>query len=164
MIANALGANVIGIDINPEKLAFARSMGAAATINAGEVQDVVAAVMDMTKGGAHVSIDALGSPTTCFNSVANLRKRGKHVQVGLMLADQSHPAIPMDKVIGRELEILGSHGMQAYQYDAMLEMIRAGKLHPEKLIGKTINLQESLTEFANMHNFKGIGMTVVDAF
>ena len=164
MIANALGANVIGIDINPQKLAFARTMGAAATLNAGDVQDVVAAVVEMTGGGAHVSIDALGSPATCFNSVANLRKRGKHIQVGLMLADQAHPPVPMDKVIGRELEILGSHGMQAYQYDAMLEMIRVGKLHPEKLVGKTISLEESLSEFANMHQFKGIGMTVINAF
>ena len=54
--------------------------------------------------------------------------------------------------------------MQAYQYDAMLEMIRVGKLHPEKLVGKTISLEESLSEFANMHQFKGIGMTVINAF
>ena len=39
------------------------------------------AVKEITGGGAHVSIDALGSPETCFNSVANLRKRGKHIQV-----------------------------------------------------------------------------------
>jgi alcohol dehydrogenase len=164
MIAKALGANVIGIDLNDEKLAFARSIGAVATINASRVDDVVAAVVELTHGGAHVSIDALGSPVTCFNSVANLRKRGKHIQVGLMLAEHAHPAIPMDRVIGRELEILGSHGMQAHQYEAMLDMIRAGSLHPEKLIGKTISLEESLAEFVKMDSFQGIGMTVVNAF
>jgi alcohol dehydrogenase len=164
MIANALGANVIGIDINTEKLAFAQSLGAAATINASQVPDVVAAVLEISSGGAHVSMDALGSPQTCFNSIANLRKRGKHVQVGLMLADHAHPAIPMDKVIGRELEILGSHGMQAYQYPAMLAMIEAGKLHPEKLVGKTISLQDSLAEFVKMDSYKNIGMTVINAF
>ncbi len=132
MIASAVGANVVAIDIADEKLEFARSVGAVATINSLNATDVVENVMEITKGGAHVSIDALGSPTTCFNSIANLRKRGKHVQIGLMLADHRHPALPMDKVIANELEILGSHGMQAYRYDAMLEMIRAGKLHPEK--------------------------------
>lgn len=164
MIANALGANVIGIDINDEKLEFARSLGAAAVINAARVPNVPAAVMDISRGGAHVSIDALGHPTTCFNSIAGLRKRGKHVQVGLMLADQSRPAIPMDRVIGWELELYGSHGMQAYRYPDMLEMIQAGKLHPEKLIGKRIRLDESPAAFAEMHDFKGTGITVVDRF
>ena len=164
MIANALGANVVAIDISDEKLDFAKSIGAVATINAIKTEAVVENVMDLTEGGAHVSVDALGSPVTCFNSVANLRKRGKHIQVGLMVADHRHPAVPMDKVIANELEILGSHGMQAHKYSALLAMIQAGKLFPEKLIGKTISLDESLDELANMDSFSGTGVTVIDSF
>ena len=164
MIANALGANVVAIDIADEKLELARSVGAITTINATESKDVVEGVRSVTGGGVHVSIDALGSPTTCFNSIANLRKRGKHVQVGLMLADHSHSPVPMDKVIANELEILGSHGIQAYKYPALLEMIKSGKLHPEILIGKTISLDESVTELANMNNFAGTGVTVINKF
>jgi alcohol dehydrogenase len=164
MIANAVGANVVAIDIADEKLDFARSVGAVATINAGNTADAVESVREITRGGAHVSIDALGSPATCFNSIANLRKRGKHIQIGLMLADHRHPAVPMDRVIANELEILGSHGMQAYRYDAMLEMIRAGKLHPEKLIGRTIELTEAPQELADMNSFRGTGITVIDRF
>ena len=163
MIANALGANVIAIDITDEKLDFARSIGAAATVNARNV-DVVEAVREISGGGAHVSIDALGSAETCFNSIANLRKRGKHVQIGLMVADYKHPALPMDLVIAHELEILGSHGMQAYKYSDLLAMISAGKLQPQKLISKTITLEESLTELAEMHNFRGTGVSVIDRF
>ncbi len=100
MIANALGANVIAIDITDEKLDFARSIGAAATVNARKV-DVSEAVREISGGGAHVSIDALGSAETCFNSIANLRKRGKHVQIGLMVADYKHPPVPMDLVVAR---------------------------------------------------------------
>ena len=111
-----------------------------------------------------MSIDALGSPVTCFNSIANLRKRGRHVQVGLMLADHSHPAVPMDKVIANELEILGSHGMQAHHYPVLLAMIQAGKLFPEKLIGKTITLEESLAALTDMNRFGGIGVTVINQF
>ena len=164
MIAHALGASVIAIDITDEKLDFARTIGAAATINAAETEDVVANVLEITQGGAHVSMDALGSPTTCYNSIANLRKRGKHVQVGLMVGEHQHAAIPMDKVIANELEILGSHGMQAYRYPQMLEMIQSGKLSPEKLIGKTINLEESLDALVNMNNFEGTGVTVINEF
>ena len=164
MIANALGANVIAIDIADDKLELARSAGAAATVNATDSADVAAAVQSMTRGGAHVSIDALGSPTTCFNSVANLRKRGKHIQVGLLLADHRHSPLPMDKVIANELEILGSHGIQAYKYPSLLEMINSGKLHPQKLIGKTISLEESPEELSNMNNFAGTGVTVINRF
>jgi len=164
MIANALGANVVAIDITDEKLELARSIGAVAVINATTSENVVEDVVEITQSGAHLSIDALGSPVTCFNSIDNLRKRGKHVQVGLMLADHCHPAIPMDKVIANELEIFGSHGIQAYKYSALLDMIQSGKLSPEKLIGKTISLAESGEELSKMNHFAGTGVTVINEF
>jgi alcohol dehydrogenase len=164
MIASALGANVVAVDISDEKLEFARSLGAVATLNAATTGNIVKAVMGITNGGAHVSIDALGSPTTCFNSIANLRRRGRHIQVGLMLADHNHPAIPMDKVIAKELEVYGSHGMQAYKYPALLAMIQAGKLSPQKLVVKRISLEESLDDLVNMDNFAALGVTVIDKF
>jgi alcohol dehydrogenase len=164
MIANALGANVVAVDITGEKLDFARFIGATATVNAAKTEDVVQEIIDLTGGGAHVSVDALGSPTTCYNSIANLRKRGKHIQVGLMVGGHKHPAVPMDKVIANELEILGSHGMQAHKYPALLSMIRAGKLSPQKLVRKTITLEESLAELVTMDRFSGTGITVIDRF
>lgn len=164
MIVNALGAKAVAVDITDEKLEFATAIGAVASVNAAKVHDVVESVREITWGGAHVSIDALGSPQTCFNSIANLRKRGKHVQVGLMLADHHHPAVPMDTVIAKELEILGSHGMQAYKYRELLEMIQIGKLYPEKLIKKTISLDESLDELINMDSFSNTGVTIINNF
>lgn len=161
MIANAVGAKVVAIDISEEALRLARNLGAAATINATQVANVPEAVIEITTGGAHVSLDALGHPTTCFNSISNLRKRGRHIQVGLLLAEQSTPAIPMSRVIANELEILGSHGMQAHRYDALFEMIESGKLAPEKLIGRTIALEESIDALINMDRFETAGVTVV---
>ena len=163
MIANALGANVVAVDIDDEKLEFAASIGAIATVNSLKV-DTIQTVREITNGGANVSIDALGHPETCFNSIASLQKRGRHIQVGLMEAEHRHPIIPMDKVIANELEILGSHGMQAFKYAEMLEMIRQGKLEPNKLIGKTISLEESLHELTDMNNFRGVGISVIDSF
>ena len=164
MIASAAGANVVAVDISEQALALARQLGAVATVNANQEAEVVESVVEITQGGAHVSLDALGHPTTCFNSISNLRKRGKHVQVGLMLADHSTPAIPMSKVIANELEILGSHGMQAHRYDAMLAMIQSDKLAPEKLIGRRITLEESVQALINMDKFEGVGVTVVTEF
>ncbi len=164
MIASALGANVIAIDIADDKLDFARQMGAVATVNAVKTPKVVKEVKIISDGGAHLSIDALGSPTTCFNSIANLRKRGRHVQIGLMLGDHAAPAIPMSKVIAYELEIYGSHGMQAHNYPALLRMIEAGKLQPQKLIGSTISLTEAAVALPQMDQFPTLGLQIITQF
>lgn len=164
MIANAVGANVVAIDIDDTKLALAAEFGAVATVNGARVADVAEAVIQLTKGGAHVSLDALGHPVTCFNSIQNLRPRGKHVQVGLMVADHASPQVPMAKVIGKELEILGSHGMQAHRYGAMLDMINSGKLDPASLVGDRISLADAPKALMNMDKFQSIGATVITSF
>jgi alcohol dehydrogenase len=164
MIASSLGANVIAIDLADEKLNFAKSMGASAIINATKFDNVIEAVRDISNGGVHVSVDALGSPQTCFNSVANLRKRGKHIQVGLMVADHKNSAVPLDQIIANELEILGSHGMQSYRYSELLSMIKMGRLSPEKLVSKTISLDESKEELISMDEFRETGVMVIDKF
>ena len=164
MIANAIGANVVAIDISDGALELARALGAVATVNASRESDVVEAVKAITQGGAHVSLDALGHPTTCFNSISNLRRRGKHVQVGLMLGDHTTPAVPMSKVIAHELEILGSHGMQAHRYGPMLDMIRTGKLQPGRMVRREISLSASIEALTNMNRFEGAGVTVITDF
>ena len=164
MIANAIGANVVGVDIADDKLALARELGAVATINANAVADVAEAVIELTRGGAHVSLDALGAPATCFNSVSCLRKRGRHVQVGLLLGDHSAPRIPMSRVVANELELLGSHGMQAHRYGAMLAMVESGKLHPERLIGERVSLEQAIPALMAMDTFPSVGVSVVTRF
>ncbi len=163
MIAHALGARVIAIDINPDNLALAKQLGASLTVDASQT-DVVKTVKEYTQGGVGVSLDALGSATTCFNSIANLRKRGRHVQVGLVTGDHVHPKVPMDKVIANELEIVGSHGMQAHRYPEMLTMIEKGQLQPEKLIDRTVSLEEATQLLPKMNDFQHKGIMVINAF
>lgn len=81
-----------------------------------------------------------------------------------MLAEHGTPQIPMTKVVAHEIEILGSHGMQAHRYDAMLAMIQSGKLRPGKLVGRTINLEQSMEALMSMDRFEGAGVTVVTEF
>lgn len=162
MIANTMGAQVIAVDIADEKLAFAKSIGAQMTLNATNISDIPTAIKDLTRGGAHVSVDALGSTETCINSILSLRKRGKHIQVGLMAAQHAQPPIPMGPVIAHELEIIGSHGMQAHQYPGMLDLIAKGTLPVKQLLGKTVELAEAPAELMEMDTFSGIGVTVID--
>lgn len=164
MIANALGANVIAIDINPEALLMAKQLGAVACINANKVVSVIEAVKEVSRGGVQVSVDALGHSEVCFNSVSCLAKRGKHIQVGLLVGEHSQPSLPMGKVLSDELEIIGSHGMQAYRYREMFEMIEQKKLAPEKLITKTISLEEAIEILISMDQFNAYGVTVINQF
>jgi alcohol dehydrogenase len=164
MIAHALGAQVIAVDIDAKVLELARRLGAAATINAKENTDVAGAIRDVTGRGAHVSIDGLGSATTCSNSILCLRKRGRHVQVGLLAGEDYLPRIPMHQVIARELQIYGSHGMQASKYGEMLAMIVSGKLNPRTMIGRTVPLEDTPNELVKMGQFGSVGITVIDRF
>ena len=164
MIARALGANVVAVDLDDEKLRMAEALGASVTLHGERVADVARAIQEHTGGGAHVSIDALGHPTTCFNSIQSLRKRGRHVQVGLMLAGHRHPPIPMDAVIAKELRILGAHGMPSHAYPELLRMIQSGQLEPQRLVGRRITLDESGEALVGMNGFTGVGVTVVDRY
>jgi alcohol dehydrogenase len=162
MIASALGANVIGVDIREEALALARSLGATHTLNAATEHDLIGAIRDLTRGGAHVSLDALGSVATCRSSILCLRKRGRHVQVGLMVAGDQNAPVPMDQVITKELEILGSHGMQAHAYPPLLDLILSGRIDLTRLIGARIALEDAPEALAALGAFRGAGVTVIE--
>jgi alcohol dehydrogenase len=158
MIARALGAAVVAVDVDPETLQLARSLGAAEAV----IDDPVAQIHEITGGGAHVSLDALGSAVTCRNSILSLRKRGRHVQVGLMLEDDRDAAIPMDRVIAYELSLRGVHGMAVGRYDALLRLVESGAVEPARLIARTIGLDDAGAELASMGSFAQRGVTVIE--
>ncbi|MEM9248169.1 MAG: zinc-dependent alcohol dehydrogenase family protein [Pseudomonadota bacterium] len=160
MIANSAGAQVIAVDLDPAKLALAQALGAVRTID-GRDTDVAGAIRETTKGGAHVSLDALGHPVTMTNSILCLRPRGKHIQVGLMLGDHAAPAVPMPKIVAQEIELLGSHGMQAHRYGAMLDLVESGKLDPARLVGDRIRLEDAPDALMGMDRFRSVGATVI---
>ena len=161
MIGVALGARVIAVDLNRAALERASSLGAAGVVDARAEDDVAALVREVTGGGAHVSIDAFGSPATAVASVRSLRRRGRHVQAGLLLGASSTPPLPMDVVVAQELEIYGTHGMPARDYPAMLRMIDEGTLRPGDLVGQVIGLEDAGAALAAMDQPSTAGMTVV---
>ncbi|MFG2192061.1 zinc-dependent alcohol dehydrogenase family protein [Streptomyces sp. NPDC048639] len=178
MIAAASGARVVAVDVSAEALELAARFGASVCIDAsastasaptasastGSAPGVSAAdaVREATGGGAHLSLDALGSPQTCAASINGLRRRGRHVQVGLLPAATGDPALPMSRVVGLELEVLGSHGMAAHTYPAMMDMVRSGLLRPDLLVTATIGLDEAPAALAAMGTATGRGVTVIE--
>lgn len=164
LIAKAQNAITIAIDINENALQKAKALGADYTINASGNTNIPAIIKDISSGGAHLSIDALGSQITSFNSISCLRKRGRHIQIGLMTGDHAHSKVPMDLVLSNELEIYGSHGMQAHRYPPMLEMILDQKLKPNLLINQLISLESAPSFLANMGTNQDSGVTIITQF
>ena len=155
-IAVATGARVVAVDVSEGALALARELGAEQVVLSG---DVPAVIHDLTDGGAHVSIDALGSAATCVQSVLSLRPRGRHVQVGLL---PELPVLPMDRVIALELELYGSHGMAAHAYPELLDLVTAGRLRPDLLLRREIGLDDAAAALRDVGQLPGI--TVVTSF
>lgn len=142
MIAASRGARVIAVDVSEDSLRLARELGAVETVD-GTDAEVADRIADLTDGGADVSLDALGHTTTLTNSVLSLRRRGRHVQVGLLSGEHHRPSVPMDRVIGWELQLLGSHGMAAAAYPEMLADVLTGRLAPQRLLRHRIGLAQT---------------------
>ena len=162
MIAHAIGAQAIGVDINPEALNAAKSVGAAHVFNSKTDADLIAKIRQVTGGGAHVAVDALGIAETCVNALKSLRKKGRHVQVGIPC--EPTVSLPIAYVIFSELEIIGSLGMQAHAYPPMLDLVRSGRLPLDQLVTKRVTLEQSPEALTGMDRFTGVGVTVITQF
>lgn len=163
MIGSALGSRVVAVDIDPAALALASTLGAEVTVDSSQT-GFIDRILDVTSGGSHVSIDAVGRTETVRNSLASLRKHGRHVQVGLLLAEHGEPAIPMGPVITGEREILGVRGMPATDYDRVFELVESGAVDPARLVTGTVSLEGASDVVESMGDFRGVGVTVIDRF
>lgn len=164
-VASALGARVIGVDVNPANLELAKRMGAEFVVNGRETEKPAAAVVDITQGGAHVSIDALGIAETCVNGILSLRKGGRHLQIGLTTKKEAgYISVPIDLMIYRELQIIGTLGMAPHRYASMIPMVATGRLSPGKLVTRGIGLSEVQSVFEGMTRSEVTGTFVVTDF
>ncbi|MQA28040.1 MAG: alcohol dehydrogenase catalytic domain-containing protein [Micromonosporaceae bacterium] len=163
MIAVACGASVVAVEVSPQALALARRLGAVRCVEASSVSGAAEdAVIEATGGGAHVSLDALGSPQTCAASIKCLRRHGRHIQVGLLPSAATDPRLPMERVIAYELALLGSHGMAAHAYPPMMRMIDAGLLRPDQLVTAIIGLPQAPAALVAMGATPSAGVTVIE--
>ena len=158
MIAKAQGAHVYAVDINGAALAIAQSLGAE-TINSSKV-DPVAFMQNL--GGADVAVDALGSQQTSSASVLSLARRGRHLQLGLLLTANGLTEIPMARAIAWELDLLGSHGMATKDYPEMLALVASGKINPASLITREVGLIEGAKALAELDSQPFGGITVIE--
>jgi len=122
-------------------------------------------IREITGDGADLSIDALGSQITSSHSILSLRRRGRHLQLGLLLTPDGLTPVPMGRVIAYELDLLGSHGMAASDYPQMLALVESGVLRPDLLVERTVGLADGIMALKAMGEPSGStvsGITIID--
>lgn len=163
ILGRALGARVIAVDIVPEKLAHAQSLGAEAVVDARS-GDVAEAIREITGGGAHVSVEALGVPQTTNASLRCLRALGRHVQVGMPSVEHAQMQIDMSAVYQKNLAIFGTRGMPAHRYPSLLGMIEAGLVDFAPMIAREVALSQAGAELAMFDGPMPPGVAVIADF
>lgn len=161
MVARACGARVVAVDRHAGALAAATALGAEHALSPDRT-DVPAAVAELTGGGSHVAVDAVGGEQTCSDALLSLRRHGRLVQVGLLPAVEGPPRVPLARAIAWELDVLGSHGMAAADYPELMRLVVDGRLRPELLVERTIGLAEAAALLPQFDRTAVAGMTIID--
>src|SRR2546430_13815708 len=143
---------IIGVDIDPRKLEWARQFGAAHVINSRET-DPVERIQELTGGnGADVVIEAIGRPETYLQAFYGRDLAGTVVLVGVPTPDMRLEA-PLLDFFGRGGALKSSwYGdcLPERDFPMLTDLYLQGRLPPDKLVSETIALDQVESAFAKM--------------
>ena len=162
LLGRAMGARVVVVDVVRGKLDHALALGIDAAVMAGE--RTAEAIRDLTDGGAHVSVEALGIPATVNASLRCLRPRGRHVQVGMPVGHTARMEVDMSAVYAGNLALYGTRGMPSWRYPSLLALIEAGRVDLAPLVAREVALSDVSAELAAFDGPTPPGVAVVTAF
>ena len=163
LLGRALGARVVVVDVVPEKLSHAMALGAEAAVDARDGA-VAARIIEITGGGAHVSVEALGIAQTTNASLECLRPLGRHVQVGMPTGHSARMEINMNAVYMRNLALYGTRGMPAWRYPSLLGLIEAGRVDIRPMVAREIALSGASAELRAFGGPTPPGVAVITEF
>ena len=165
LIAKALGAKVIGIDINTLALEKARNLGADIVLDSAKFPNIWQEVRELTNGGVHVSLDALGIEETFQNSIRSLRKLGRHIQVGMPTGNNANVSLALlDLIYSRQLKVIGTRGMASSGFSSLLTMIDEGSVKIDSLISKNLKLSQVSEALSQFGKRSEAGITIINNF
>ena len=134
------GATVIAADIDEEKLAIAREMGASYTVNT-KTDDVHARLLEMTSGfGPDVVIEAVGSPATYQMAVNEVAFTGRVICIGYAKTEVSFQT---KFFVQKELDIRGSRNAQPSDFRAVIHYLERGTCPVDRLITREVSPEEA---------------------
>jgi succinate semialdehyde reductase (NADPH) len=162
-MARALGAGrIIAIDVDDDKLALARSLGATDTINA-RTDDAVAVAREMTDGaGVDIAFEAIGRPETFRQTVEVVADGGRCVMVGIAPVGLT-AEIEITRLVRRKLQILGSFGGRPrHDLPALMELAVKGQLQLDGAIGQRFSLDQTDEAYTRLANGEITGRAIIE--
>lgn len=163
LLGCAMGARVIVVDVVPEKLTHALTLGAEAAIDARD-GDAAQRIVELTGGGAHLSIEALGIAATTNASIECLRPLGRHVQIGMPVGHTARMEINMNAVYMKNLALFGTRGMPSWRYPSLLSLIEAGRVDFTPLVAREVTLSGASAELRAFNGPTAPGVAVITGF
>lgn len=152
-VAVAVGAQVVAVEIAPEKRDWAIRLGAAAAVDPTSVERLDRELRRLTGGGAHVAFEVVGKAETQQQAVSCVRAGGRVVFVGYSPEKMSLNA---GRVMFRELEIVGSLGCRPVDYPRAIELVRQGRVQVKELVTHRHSLDQISAAFDAARSGAGI--------
>ncbi len=144
-------SKIIVVDIDPKRLEAAVNAGADYSFHSA-LEDLVERIRSITGGrGADISFEAVGRSDTVNLSIELLRKGGKAVLVGNI---SPKVEIPLQKVVTRELKVLGSCAIRG-EYEVVLELLDRKKISVDDQISVVAPLSEGALWFDKLYRKDG---------
>jgi L-iditol 2-dehydrogenase len=150
-------SNIVAVDVDPQRLALARRMGAARALNPREC-DVPAAVRDATGGrGADVSFEVVGHADTVLSAIRSVRKGGTAVLVGNVSPTVD---LPLQEVVSREISVLGSCASSG-EIPECIDLLARGVVDVDPIISVRASLDEGPELFTRLYSGDSTLMKVI---
>lgn len=156
-VAAALGGVVIAVDIDDRKLDLAKRLGAAETLNSS-TQDVPKAIRGLTGGGADVAFEVVGRPSVLDLAFGSARGGGRLVTVGY---SEESWNFRVNRVMFREMTVIGSLGARLSEYPRIIELVRRGKIRLEPVISGRVPIESINDSLDRLEKGSVIGRQIV---
>ena len=144
---------IIAVDLNARKEELARQLGATDFVNPGSVDDIEAAIIEMTDGGVDYSFECIGNVETMGNALRCCHKGwGEAIIVGVAGAGQEIHARPFLLVTGRVWRGSAFGGVKGRtELPRYVDRYMAGRIRLDEMVSRTLPLDEINTAFDLMH-------------
>jgi S-(hydroxymethyl)glutathione dehydrogenase/alcohol dehydrogenase len=161
-VAKALGAGeVLAVDVANDRLDAALKLGASQTVN-GREQDAVAAVRDLTGGGADVVIEAIGNPDTFRQATEMVADGGRCVMVGIAPVGATAD-VEITRLVRRKIQIAGSFGGRPRtDLEHLGRLVADGLLNPGALISRRFSLAEADEAYRLLREGRIVGRALIE--
>ena len=151
VLKRILRARVVVVGTRPDRLALARKMGADEVVNLGEV-DPVAAVRELTDGGADFVYEVAGSARALDQAIGMARKGGAVV----MLTVHREVQINLEPAVRGELHLMGAICYSYREYERALALLTEGELDVDPLLAHVFPLARAPEAFEFVLTRQGI--------